>query len=179
MLVCFVRPQLNLEATIRPFGRTCFIQHHTMVLHEHGVRRTTVCFSKLPHCPVLYCIAYSCFTISSSHFLFHFAVEPCILESLRCQLCPSQKEIFLSSPQFRSIFFKAKYSNIYNVWPRNWRKLMKCTIMPRLTRMGQSVDRSSFFLISARVDWKFFLPMLTLGKSVVNLTLGKSQDWHS
>ena len=40
-------------------------------------------------------------------------------------------------------------------------------------------DRLSFFLISARVDWKSFLPMLTLGKSVVNLTLGKSQDWHS
>ena len=37
-------------------------------------------------------------------------------------------------------------------------------------------DRLSFFLISARVDWKSFLPMLTLGKSVVNLTLGKSQD---
>ena len=32
-------------------------------------------------------------------------------------------------------------------------------------------DRLSFFLISARVDWKSFLPMLTLGKSVVNLTL--------
>ena len=59
----------------------------------------------------------------------HFAVEPYILESLRCQLCPSQKVIFLSSPQFRSSFFKAKYSNINNVWPRNWRKLMKCTIM--------------------------------------------------
>ena len=60
MLVCFVRPQLNLEATIRPFGRACFIQHHTMVLHEHGVRRTTVCFVKLQSQFVKHLVLWYC-----------------------------------------------------------------------------------------------------------------------
>ena len=77
-----------------------------------------------------------------------------------------------------SIMHIAQFHIIFIVWDNLSKSLgVQTALGHRFTWLPPRLfDRLSFFLISARVDWKSFLPMLTLGKSVVNLTLGKSQD---